>query len=250
MKRGDNLAPMVKDVDQAALQRLLQVQEHDSAIARLMHRKSTLPEAQRLSDLRGQLDELNADLEIAHKQVQEVGREQTRLEGEIEVLEQKTAREEQRLFAGGVSNPKELSSLQAEVAMLKKKRSDLEDSLLDIMVQKDDHTATEQRLEAERAEVSSNAEALGATVAQLTSEIDAELDHHTRERATLVPSVPQDLLKLYDQVRSAKGGVGVAALRGDTCEGCHTKLPAQEVERLRAEGGLQRCDNCRRILVV
>ena len=241
---------MVKDVDQAALQRLLQVQHHDSAIARLVHRKSTLPEAQRLSQLRGQLDELQADLEIAHKQAQEVSREQTRLEGEIQVLEQKTAREEQRLFSGGVSNPKELSSLQAEVAMLKKKRSDLDDALLDVMVQKDDATATEQRLEAERADVSREAETLGVTVAELTSEIDAELEEHTTQRSAIAPSLPDDLLELYDQLRSSKGGVGVAALRGDTCEGCHTKLPSREVERLRAEGGLQRCDNCRRILVV
>lgn len=241
---------MVKDVDQAALQRLLEVQHHDGAIARLVHRKSTMPEAQRLSQLRGQLDELQADLEIAHKQAQEVSREQTRLEGEIQLLEEKTTREEQRLFSGGVSNPKELSSLQAEVAMLKKKRSDLEDGLLDVMVQKDDAIATEQRLDSERTELSRESETLGVTVAKLTSEIDAELDEHTRERSALVPSLPEDLLKLYEQLRSAKGGVGVAALRGDTCEGCHTKLPAREVERLRAEGGLQRCDNCRRILVI
>ena len=209
-----------------------------------------MPEAQRLSQLRGQLDELQADLEIAHKQAQEVSREQTRLEGEIQVLEQKTAREEQRLFSGGVSNPKELSSLQAEVAMLKKKRSDLDDALLDVMVQKDDATATEERLEAERADVSREAETLGVTVAELTSEIDAELEEHTTQRSAIAPSLPDDLLELYDQLRSSKGGVGVAALRGDTCEGCHTKLPSREVERLRAEGGLQRCDNCRRILVV
>lgn len=247
---GDTLARMVKDVDLPTLQRLLEIQGHDSAIARLTHRKSTLPEARRLSEVRGQLEELAADIEIAQKQALEIGREQDRLEGEIQLLEQKVTREEQRLFSGGVSNPKELSSLQAEVAMLKKKRSGLEDGLLEVMVQKEDATGTEERLRSESADATAEAESLTKTVATLSSEIDVELESHVEARAGLLPPVPEDLLKLYEQIRAAKGGVGVAALRGGTCEGCHTQLPAQEVERLKAAGGLQRCDNCRRILVV
>ena len=42
-------------------------------------------------------------------------RRPNRLEGEVELLDQKIGREEQRMFAGTVSNPKELSALQAEV---------------------------------------------------------------------------------------------------------------------------------------
>ncbi|MDQ4144841.1 MAG: C4-type zinc ribbon domain-containing protein [Actinomycetota bacterium] len=241
---------MVKNVDLSALQRLLEIQDHDSAIARLTHRKSTLPEARRLSEVRGQLEELQADLEIAQKQAQEVTREQDRLEGEIQILEQKLTREEHRLFSGGVSNPKELSSLQAEVAMLKKKRSELEDGLLEVMVQREDAVSTEDRLRSEHADASKEAETLTLTVEKLRAELDVELDGHQKARTELLPGVPEDILKLYEQIRSSKGGVGVARLRGGTCEGCHTELPAQEVERLKAEGGLQRCDNCRRILVV
>ena len=241
---------MALSADPADLQRLLEVQRHDSAIGRLTQRKESLPEGRRLADMKAQLEELQADLEIAQKQAQEIGREHDRLEGEIEMLDQKIAREEQRLFSGGVSNPKELGSLQAEVAMLKKKRGDLEDALLEVMVQKEDATATEERLGTERAQLSKEAETLGGTVAELNREIDAELDAHTKERAELASSLPGDLLGLYDQLRATKGGVGAAALRDGTCEGCHTQLPAREVERLKAEGGLQRCDNCRRILVV
>ena len=241
---------LVGQVDPAQLHRLLEVQGHDSAIARLTQRKETLPEAMRLSELRSQLEELSADLDIAQKQAQEIAREHDRLEGEIELLEQKTTREEQRLFSGGVSNPKELGSLQAEVAMLKKKRGELEDSLLEVMVQKEDATATEERLRAEQTQISQEAETLGATVDELTREIDAELAVHTKDRDELAGALPDDLLSLYDQLRAAKAGVGAAALRDGTCEGCHTQLPAREVERLKAAGGLQRCDNCRRILVV
>ena len=154
------------------------------------------------------------------------------------------------MFSGSISNPKELGALQAEVAMLKRKKGELEDELLEVMLQKDQAGETVARLDGERKEAAAEAEALTAKVGQLTSEIDAELTTHRAARDEIAATLPEDLLKLYDQLRTAKAGVGAAALEGGTCQGCHTKLPAKEIEHLRAQGGVQRCDNCRRILVI
>lgn len=241
---------MVTDVDNASLVRLLDLQAEDSATRRLQERRDSLPEARRLAELTDQLAELEADLEIAGKQLDEITREQSRLEGETELADQKIAREEQRLFSGNVSNPKELGALQAEVAMLKRKKGEVEDALLEVMVQKDQAAETLARLTAERDAAAAESTELTAKVAALTGEIDAELAQHTAARAEVAVTLPDDLLELYDKIRAAKGGVGAAALEAGTCQGCHTKLPAKEIERLKAEGGLQRCDNCRRILVI
>lgn len=237
-------------MDDAALARLLELQREDSEITRLTEQKASLPEAARLDELRGRLDELGADLAIARKQQEEVEREQGRLEGEMGLLDQKIAKEEQRLFAGGVSNPKELSALQAEVEMLKRRKAGLEDNLLEAMVQKDSATETTSRLEAEHTTLEAEATRLAATVNELTAEIDAQMLSHSSARTEIVATVPADLRTLYDRLREQKHGVGAAALENGTCGGCHTRLPAREVERLKAERGLQRCDNCRRILVV
>lgn len=232
------------------LRRLLELQEHDRAIRLLDHRKQTLPEAQRLAEVVETLRELDSDVDIARKQQEEIEREQRRVEGEAGLLDGKIAGEEKRLFSGAVSNPRELSSLQAEVEMLKKKKSRLEDSLLEVMVHSDQAAETLRRLESELQQASEEHDSLSRVVSKITREIDVELDEHTRARAEIVPEVPDALLTLYEQLRDQKSGVGAAALEGDTCQGCHTKLPAVEVERVRREGGLQRCDNCRRILVV
>ncbi|MDQ3955671.1 MAG: C4-type zinc ribbon domain-containing protein [Actinomycetota bacterium] len=241
---------MSTEIDATALRHLLEVQTHDSAIARLNHRKSTLPEARRLAEISGQLAELQADLEIAGKQFDELRREQDRIEGEIQILDQKTQREESRLFSGGVSSPKELSALQAEVAMLKKKRGEIDDTLLEIMVQKDDAASTQARLRAEHDEATKERESLSRTVEELSSDIDKELGEHLREREAVAAEVSEGLLSTYEKIRDQKGGIGAAALRGGTCEGCHTQLPAREVEEIKSQGGVHRCDNCRRILVV
>lgn len=236
--------------DDAALRRLLDLQTEDSAIRRLQERRASLPEAARLQEVTDALAELDADLEIARKQFDEVTREHARLEGEIGLAEQKIRREEQRLFAGSVSNPKELSALQAEVEMLKRQKAALEDLLLEVMLQKDQAGETSSSLQTEQRRFTDESAQLTKVVGELTGEIDAELQQRQASRQGLAAELPADLVKLYDQLRGTKGGVGAAALEVGTCQGCHTKLPAREVERMRAERGLQRCDNCRRILVV
>ena len=236
--------------DDPTLRRLLDLQAEDSAIARLQERKAALPEAQRLAEVTDLLAELEADLDIARKQNDEIGREQSRLEGQIELIDQKLAREEQRMMSGKVANPKELSSLQAEVESLKRKRGGEEDQLLEVMVQKDSALATVDKLDSEREQAQREHDELSAAVARLTGEIEVETTEHEAKRTAIAASLPDDLVQLYEKVRATKNGVGAAAMVGGTCQGCHTQLPAVEAERMRKERGLQRCDNCRRLLVV
>ena len=236
--------------DALALERLLQLQSEDSSLDRSRRRLEQLPERARLGKLEHQLEELSSDADVAARNRDDVARIQDRLEGEISVLEQKLQREQQRMYSGQVSNPKELSNLQAEVEMLTRRRGGLEDELLETMVARDAAVSTLQSLSSERNELSSSVSELSSEVARLSGEIEADLSAHQQARDELKSRLSEELVALYEKIRSAKGGVGAAALERDTCQGCHTKLPAREVERLRAEGGLQRCDNCRRILVV
>ncbi|MGH2755279.1 MAG: zinc ribbon domain-containing protein [Actinomycetota bacterium] len=238
------------DVEQSALLRLLDLQSEDSAVKRLTEQRASLPEAARLQEVQDHLAELESDLEIAKKQDEEIGREQHRLEGEIELVDQKIAKEEQRLFSGGVSNPKELGNLQAEVASLKKRKSDLEDQDLEVMEQRESSSATLAKLTNERDDLSKEEAELGAKVSELNAEIDTNLQAHSATRDEIAAEIDADLLALYDKIRAAKSGVGAAALEAGTCQGCHTKLAQADYERIRAEGGLQRCDHCRRILVI
>jgi uncharacterized protein len=241
---------VVAQVDRAVLERLLDLQGEDSAIRLLIHRKETLVEARRLAEVNEQLAELDADSAIAEDRNSELGRETARLEDAIASLDAKIGREEARMYSGRVANPKELSSLQAEVAMLRGRRSGLEDELLEVMVSRDQADETLAKLRSERDTAAADAATLAASVAVSTQEIDSELHDRETKRAEIAHGVPSDLLALYDQLRAVHNGVGAAALVAGTCQGCHTQLPAREVERMKAEGGLQRCDNCRRILVV
>jgi uncharacterized protein len=231
---------------------LLKLQRHDSAVDRLMGRRGSLPEDVRLAELTSALavvDQLAAERRGSLATLQ---REQTRLEDEIDMVTRKARSEEDRAASGKVTSPKELTAIQEEVAALKRRQGALEDDLLERMEQR-------ETLEAELAELDGRREAITAEQAEVTRTRDAVLVDIDQDLATervaadeVAPRIGGELRALYDQIRKRQGGVGAAALVGDTCQGCRVSISPVElavIRRLPAET-VKRCENCRRILVV
>jgi uncharacterized protein len=231
---------------------LLQLQAHDSAIDRLDHRRGSLPEDARLAELAdalGVVEQLTAEREGTLATVQ---RDQSRLEHEIDMVTAKARSEEARAVSGKVTSPKELTAIQEEVAGLKRRQGTLEDELLELMERR-------ETLEAELTELATRRDALTADHVEVTKardaalvEIDRELDSERKARGEVAPGVGEQLRSLYDQVRSRQGGIGAAALVGNTCQGCRVTISPVELAAIRKlpPEEVKRCENCRRILVV
>jgi uncharacterized protein len=231
---------------------LLQLQAHDSAIDRLDHRRGSLPEDARLAELADALaavDQLTAERDGTMATVQ---RDQSRLEHEVDTVATKARNEDARAVSGKVTSPKELTAIQEEVAGLKRRQATLEDDLLELMEQR-------ETLEAELTELATRRDAFTADQAEVTkardaalAEIDRELDGERTARDQVVPEVGEQLRALYDQIRSRQGGIGAAALVGNTCQGCRVSISPVELAAIRKlpPEEVKRCENCRRILVV
>jgi len=231
---------------------LLELQTHDSAIDRLDHRREHLPEHAQLAELATTLaaiDQLTAERQGS---LATVRREHDRLEAEIDMVTRKAASEEARAASGRVTSPKELTAIQDEVAALHRRQSTLEDDLLERM-------EARETLERELAELASRREAVVSEQAKVgqardtaLAEIDRQLEVERAARAVVAPTVDERLAALYDQIRRRQGGVGAAALVGNTCQGCRVTISPVELNAIRklpAEE-IKRCENCRRILVV
>jgi uncharacterized protein len=231
---------------------LLELQTHDSAIDRLNHQRGSLPEhalVERLGTNLAAIDQLVAERQ---GELATVSREQTRLEDEVEMVRSKAQTEEARAISGRVTSPKELTSIQEEVASLHRRQAALEDDLLERMER-------HETLDAELAELASRRERLTAEQAEVAkardaalADIDRELEVQRSARKLLQPKVSEELLKLYEQIRARQGGIGAGALVGNTCQGCRTSLSRVDVNALRAlpPERIKRCEHCRRILVV
>jgi hypothetical protein len=229
---------------------LLTLQEIDSAIDRLQHRKKALEAGGELAAARAEADAAEREWGELRLQIDAMARDQLKLEHEIDSLSQKSAAEEKRMYDGSVANARELESLQHEIQNLKKRRSDREDELLALMEIREEQETMATAAEARTSELRAAAEAVGGEANQELTTIEHELAARSAERAGIVPSIDPDVLELYDDLRKQKKGVGAAALVDGVCQGCHEKLSAMERDKLKHADGVKRCEYCRRILVL
>ena len=230
---------------------LLKVQDHDTAVDRLRHRRHTLPELAELRVVEDELSRLEATVAHVSTLAAEAARVQRRLEGELSMIVAKIAELDAKLYSGAVKVPRELQAMQAEGEALRARRGTLEDEVLEAMTEREPLDEETAALERRRGELDAEGSRLRAAIAEAQAGIDKELAADIAAREVAAAAIPADLIGLYEQLRSHLDGVGAAPLINGRCGGCHLALPATEVDRLRKEPPetLVRCEQCSRILV-
>jgi uncharacterized protein len=234
-----------------ALDALLVVQDHDTALDQLRHRRATLPERAALNDIEDGIAKLDEALAPARMARDEVAGRQSALEAEVQRADDRIIEVEKRLYGGTVSASRELTAMSEEVEHLKARKSMLEDQELEVMEEREPLDAEVARMEVERAALTAQADDAADALVRAEAEVDREIAAASAERDAAVASVPPDLLATYEKLRARLGGVGAARLVGSSCSGCHLVLPATELDRIKKSGpdALVFCDQCGRILV-
>ena len=195
-----------------------------------------------------ELAEARRSFATAETSLAALRKDQRRLEGEVEGLNDKIAREEKRLYDGSVKNPKELTNIQHEVDGFKAHRGTFEDELIGVLDAAEEAdrayraagklvTALEARWQGEQDALKHEAHRLNDLITR------AEI----RREAQKV-KVPPRALHMYDDLRRRKGGMAVARIVGPNCSGCRVTIP--DGMRKRAFADLVQCPNCERILAL
>jgi predicted nucleic acid-binding Zn-ribbon protein len=234
-----------------ALEDLLVVQALDTTADQLRHRRDHLPERAELAAAQAQLRTLEQRAGQVQEQRDELSRNEKRLEDEISMVRDKEAQTDKKLYSGSVNVPRELTALQEEMESLSRRQRQLEDQELELMEQAEPLDADLVTLAAQRTALDDQAIGLTARIAEEEVVIDAELADVVAKRAEAVAGVPAELLAEYVSLRGALGGIGVARLSGNRCEGCHLTLSAVDVDRIRRapDDEIAHCTECSRLLV-
>ena len=193
---------------------------------------------------------MNDDLVRARTALQDVQREITKADTDVQLVRERTVRNQARMDAGQ-GTAKDMQALQHEVESLARRQSALEDIELEVMERAEGLGADVNRLEAASAEMTARADGLRAVRDKNLGELDAEVEQISRSRADVVAGVGQDLVALYEKIRASSDGIGAAMLRKRRCEGCNLELNQGEINRFRNadEDEVLRCEECRRILI-
>lgn len=226
---------------------LLDVQDLDLQIDRLLHRRQGLPELADYKATHEELTAIEADLEEATSTLRAHELDFDKSEGELEILESKLNEHETRLFAGGMSG-RETEHMRLEVQSLKGQREAMEEKVLRLLDTVDPARELVEQLDDRRTALSARKEALETVIKVEWKKIDAELSRKQERKAEAILPVPADVMDLYEQLRSSKEGVAVGRLEDGVCGGCNMALSsAEQTEALEADP--PRCVHCRRLLV-
>ncbi len=223
---------------------LFQLQELDLDIE---SKQRTLDE---LTSRLGETEELKntrAELTAAQARLDDLKKQQTSLEWEVDDLTAKIKAINDKLYGGKIRNPKELEGYQQEGQALKGKCSQVEDKALAVMTEIDTLLVTVKQKAGELQKV----EAEWRTSQQeLQGEIDrlkAALADLEARRQQVASQIKGETLEFYQNLRQQKG-TAVARVEQGRCSGCRILLAITEIQRSR--NSLVQCSSCGRILFV
>ena len=170
------------------------------------------------------------------------------LELEIQANSDKLRATDESLYSGRVRNPKELQEMQQEIVSLKKRNSDLEDTLLEAMVTVEEAEARLGAAEAQHHQVNTDWESQNQQLLDEQGRLKSQLEQMQQQRKQALVEVSSESLTEYNALKPRKHNQPVAVLDGECCSACgveQTRAIISEVERGAA---LTKCLSCGRIL--
>jgi predicted nucleic acid-binding Zn-ribbon protein len=229
---------------------LIELQDLDLQLARLDHQTKTLPVLKELAQATEAFESHDALAIASATEKSDIEVELRRSESDVEQVSARISKDQQFVDSGQAS-AKDLQNLLGELQSLNRRKQELEEVELEIMVRIDEAETRRKHHESERARFAVEVERLTRERDLALGEIDTKRSEISRDRDAKAATISKELLELYLKIKDSNGGVGAARLKDGQCEGCHLGINAVELTRIKSLAGdeLVRCEECRRILV-
>ncbi|HLI15805.1 MAG TPA: C4-type zinc ribbon domain-containing protein [Acidimicrobiales bacterium] len=247
----DEPAPAGAAPGEEALGVLLALQDEDTRLDQLRHRRATLAERAELEALEARASELAAQRDATGAERERLLARQDELEARVRELEGRMRALDEKLSSGAGASFRDQEAMAAELASLSRQRDALEDEELEVMEAIEPLEAALAQLGADEADLTGRAGDVRRRLADAEAVIDGELAALVARRDALARALPRELAAEYERLRARLGGVGAARVVHGSCSGCHLRLSATQLDEIRrAPAGVPaRCEQCGRILV-
>ncbi len=235
--------------DPAVQRRLLELADVDAELARVDHRRRTLPELAEVTEAEKTV-QAKRDAQVAGQTaLGDLDREVKRQEKEVDAVRAREDRD-RGLLADGTVSAKQLTDLEHELATLQRRQNTLEDELLELMERREAVELDGRHAEVELAKAEEALADANRRREQALADLETTQARRDADRTALVPQFPEALLGLYERVRKNKG-IGAALLRARRCGACRIELDRSAISRITAAAAdeVLTCEECGAIMV-
>ena len=226
------------------LKLLVELQTIDSLIDKAIEEKAAIPG--RIMEQQKLLEEAKLITEEIVKQVKEMKVKLKENELELNSNEEETKKHQAELYA--VKSNEAYQKLLEEIKGLKTKKDEIENTMLDLMEKIED---SEKKVKIQDALYKQREKEINQEFERLKGEekqLENQIDQGRIRREETVGKIASHLVEMYEKIRTIKGGLALAEVRHNVCEGCHIQLTPQLVNEIQGGDKLVTCATCSRIL--
>jgi hypothetical protein len=224
---------------------LYQLQQYDSELDSSYQRIKEIEEI--LAD-RKALDNALAKQEQAENKLQAKQKELRSAELLVEDQNRKISQNEEKLYSGVVTNPKELEDLQLESSSLKKYLVVLEERQLEVMLETERAQEVYDQALASRTDISDKRSAHEKDLNAELESLEKTIDTLMTQKSSFLNSTDIPDLGTYNELRKSHGGVAVTQMLNGSCLSCGANIPSAVEQEAKSPGKLSNCPTCKRIL--
>ncbi len=171
------------------------------------------------------------------------------MEHQIALVVDKRQVSETRLYGGEVTNTKEMQDMQMEIEALMRRQTQLDEQLLQLMIERDRAAADFEEKQGKLEATSAEYEALQKELLTEKRALKKSVDALMADRRAAIEQVPEQVIKIYHGMRSAKSNRPVSILKDNACMVCGIEQNHIVITAINRGEQLVRCNNCGRILV-
>ncbi len=222
----------------------LRLQGLDRKISNLDHEIATLPK--HVAEIEKQLEAHTRRLEANRAALSANQRDRKKLEGEIQVHEQKISKlRDQTLQA---KTNEQYRAFQNEIAYAQGEIRKAEDRILDLMEQSEPLEKDVKTAEVDLKKQQAHVEQEKKRAAERTAADKASLAEVQTERKNIVSQMDPKLNTEYERIRRKTKGTAIADATEGRCDACQIALRPQFFQDLRKGEQMMFCESCGRIL--
>ena len=146
-----------------------------------------------------------------------------------------------------VTNNKQYDALTNEIEHLKEQKKENEELLISNLEEKETLEKNINENEASLIELKTDLDVRRNKLDEALLETADEKAALENSRKKQVTEIDDTTMQVYNKVISARSGIAVVPLSGNSCGGCGAALPLQMVSEIRA-GDLHNCQSCGRFV--
>lgn len=229
---------------------LLDLADTDAAIRRLTVALDDLPENRQLAEIDQQVEQLRGrrgDLGLERDEAAATMRTHERTTSHLRA---RLDEEQQRMYQGQITNAKQLSKLEAEIAAVQGKIDEQETAELEAMEEMEAHEAMIADIDRQIEELADQREVTEQARDEAAAGMVAEVAEREVARDRYRDAVPDELLATYDDAARRHRGNAVGRLDDNSCSACGIRLSYADLNALLEGPPLSTCPSCGRLIVV